>query len=290
MKSHFWYNKRQRNGVFFLLLFIVILQVLYVYVDFSENDPKIDSTEIAFFEKKLDSLYVTKLRNEQPKIYPFNPSFISDFKGSQLGLSIDEIDRLLEHQAQGKYINSVEEFQDVSKISDSLLGVISPYFKFPDWISEKDTKKEIQVISHKDVVVSKIYVKKDLNTVTSDSLIKVYGIGKTLAERIVKYRASLNGFLMDEQINEVYGLKNEVIDEILKKYTVISKPEIKKLNVNTASFKEVLHLPYIDYDLTKRIFNYRDEVAEIQSLEELKNIEGFPLDLFDRIAVYLDAK
>ena len=71
---------------------------------------------------------------------------------------------------------------------------------------------------------------------------------------------------------------------------MLSQPVIEKINVNTATFKEVLHLPYIDYELTKRIFNYRDEVAEIQSLEELKNIEGFPLELFDRIAVYLDAK
>jgi len=60
--------------------------------------------------------------------------------------------------------------------------------------------------------------------------------------------------------------------------------------VNTATFKEVLHLPYIDYELTKKIFQYRDEVAEIQSIEELKAIEGFPLELYDKIIVYLEAK
>jgi DNA uptake protein ComE-like DNA-binding protein len=96
--------------------------------------------------------------------------------------------------------------------------------------------------------------------------------------------------MFNDQLADVYGLKPEVAERILLKYTVLEKPTIKKVNVNIATFKEVLHLPYIDYELTKRIFNYRDEVAEIQSLEELKNIEGFPLDLFDRIAVYLDAK
>ena len=47
---------------------------------------------------------------------------------------------------------------------------------------------------------------------------------------------------------------------------------------------------YIDYNLCKKIFELRDEIAELQSLEELKNIEGFPLDKFDRIILYLVAE
>mgnify|MGYP000099997965 CR=1 FL=1 len=64
----------------------------------------------------------------------------------------------------------------------------------------------------------------------------------------------------------------------------MSLPKIKKLNINRATFKQVLSIVYIDYELTKKILNYRDEVAEIQSLEELKKIDGFPLDKFNRIA------
>jgi len=60
--------------------------------------------------------------------------------------------------------------------------------------------------------------------------------------------------------------------------------------VNTASFKELLSIPYINYDLCKKIFQFKDEVAELQSIEELKNIEGFPEDKYDRIVLYLEAK
>ena len=42
--------------------------------------------------------------------------------------------------------------------------------------------------------------------------------------------------------------------------------------------------------ITKKIFQYRDEVAEIQNLEELKNIEDFPIENFDKIALYLKAE
>jgi len=77
---------------------------------------------------------------------------------------------------------------------------------------------------------------------------------------------------------------------VLTRFQVIELPIIQKINVNTASFKEVLAIVYLDYELTKKIFNYKDEVAEIQSIDELKKIEGFPLDKFDRIALYLQAK
>jgi len=229
------------------------------------------------------------LENKKPKIYPFNPSFITDYKGSILGMSNDEIDRLLKYRQEGKYINSVKEFQSVTKISDSLLAIISPYFKFPDWVNKKITssKENKKIVIPKD---NESFDKQDLNNASIEELRKINGIGQTLAERIIKYRSSLNGFIFDDQLNEVYGLKLEVINRVLERYTVMSKPIIKKLNVNTATFKEVLRLPYIDYELTKKIFQYRDEVAEIQTIEELKNIEGFPIEKFDRIIVYLEAK
>jgi ABC-type cobalt transport system substrate-binding protein len=41
-KSHFWYNKRQRNGILFLIIIIILLQVIYLNVDFS-NEYNFDS-------------------------------------------------------------------------------------------------------------------------------------------------------------------------------------------------------------------------------------------------------
>jgi hypothetical protein len=52
----------------------------------------------------------------------------------------------------------------------------------------------------------------------------------------------------------------------------------------------VLSIVYLDYELTKKIFYYKKQVAEIQSIEELKKIDDFPLEKFNRIALYLEAK
>ena len=281
LKSHFSYNKRQRNGVFFLILLIVLLQIAYYLIDFSS--PQIvesNTKEMNSFIKEIDSLEVLKETMNSPKIYPFNPNYITDYKGYQLGLSVNEIDKLLKFRDSGNFINSVKQFQQITGVNDSLLKIIAPYFKFPNWVS-----KEKSTIPKRNTIISD--VKKDINLATLEDLRLINGIGDKLAERIISYRTKLQGFSFNDQLYEVWYLDKEVATKVLAKFTVIQTPVISKININKATFKEVLSIPYLDYELTKKIFEYRDEVAEIQSIEELKKIEGFPLEKFNRIALYL---
>jgi DNA uptake protein ComE-like DNA-binding protein len=287
IKSYFEFNKRQRNGVFFLLFIIVFLQLIFFFVDFSSNkSTSFSNIEIETFQKELDSLELVQATNKKPKIYSFNPNFITDYKGYQLGMSVSEIDKLLAFRKTERFVNSVDEFQKVTGVNDSLLSVISPMFKFPDLVtSPKNTRK----MSSK-IILEKSKVKKDINSASIEDFIKVYGIGEKLATRIVNYRTKLQGFTFNEQLFEVWGLDKEVSINVLNQFEVKDKPIIIKINVNDASFKEVLAIVYLDFELTKKIFNYRDEVAEIQSIDELKKIDNFPLEKFNRIALYLEAK
>jgi len=284
-KSHFWYNKRQRNGIFFLLLIIVVLQTIFFFVDFSTSKIKnFDTTEFSMFQKELDSL--TEIKNQSKKLYPFNPNYITDFKGYQLGMSINEIDRLLYFRAQGNFVNSKEDFQKITLVNDSLLNSMSPYFKFPEWVKSKINYS----IKDKSIEKSKSFEKQDINSVTAEDLTVVNGVGEKLSKRIINYREKLNGFTYNNQLYEVWNLKKEVVDKVLVNFQVLTAPTFNKININEATFKQVLKIVYIDYELTKKIFKYRDEVAEIQDIEELKKIEGFPLEKFERIALYLEAK
>lgn len=280
-----------------MLIIIVLLQIVYVSIDFSVTDHKsISKEEVASLEKQFDSLVSLKASKKEFKIYPFNPNYITDYKGYQLGMSVKEIDRLFAHRKQGKFINSKEEFQQITKVSDSLLIKIAPYFTFPDWVlqREKELKRKrvtntqnIEKQSISDIVhLSSL----DLNKATASDFRAIRGVGEKLSERIVKYRKKLKGFTYNDQLFEVWKLDKSIAEKILGVFSIIEKPNIKKLNINTASFKEVLALPYIDYELCKKIFEFRDEVAELQSIEELKNIEGFPLEKYNRIVLYLLAQ
>ncbi|RYZ78198.1 MAG: helix-hairpin-helix domain-containing protein, partial [Proteobacteria bacterium] len=187
IKSYFAFTKRQRAGLVALLVIITTIQVLYFVVDLT---PKIttsaDQEQWLRLQGTIDSLKLLAA-NQKPKVYPFNPNFISDFKGYRLGMSVPQIDRLHAFRERNLYVNSATEFQAVTKVSDSLLATMSPYFKFPDWV--KNRKRNVTFASTK--FERKKVIATDINTATQDELMEVYGIGPALSLRILKQRESL---------------------------------------------------------------------------------------------------
>lgn len=287
-KPHFWYNKSQRNGVFFLLMIIVLLQAIYSFVDFTKEIVVLSENEVQDLQSQIDSLKKVEIEKRKPKTYPFNPNYLSDAKASQLGMSIQEIDRLFGFRKQGKFINSSNQFQKVTQVSDSLLNKLAPNFKFPDWVVKQNKTKQLEKISKQPSTIR--ISTTDINLASLDDLQTIKGVNAYISQRIIKYRVRIQGFTYKSQLEEVWKLDKKLVTRIFNVFSIIKKPVIDKVNVNTASFKEVLSNPYIDYNLCKMIFELRDEVAELQSIEELKNIQGFPLDKYDRIVLYLDAK
>ena len=291
-KSHFWYTKNQRNGILLLLIIIIFLQLILHFKNFdSQQMVDLSLPKITSYNKQLDSLKKKSSKKKKFKIYPFNPNYISDYKGYQLGMNVDEIDRLLAHRKQRLYVNSAKEFQTITKISDSLLQKISPFFKFPEWVQKKNNNKNNQqrYIPNSRINVSEITT-VDINKATIKDFTAIEGVDEYISERIIKYRSKLQGFSFKEQLFEVWGLNEQMANKILSTFSIKNKPIIKKVNINTASFKEVLSNPYIDYELCIQIFDYKDEVAELQSISEIKNIEGFPIKKYNRIVLYLLAE
>ena len=142
-KSHFVYTRNQRSGILLLIGLIVLLQLALHFVDFqSESNFDFQDEQSLAFQKQIDNLREIAIENRKPKIYPFNPNFISDYKGYQLGMSIEEIDRLKVFRSKNKYVNSAKEFQKITGVSDDLLNKVSPYFKFPDWVQKKKRSKK----------------------------------------------------------------------------------------------------------------------------------------------------
>ncbi|HZJ19840.1 MAG TPA: helix-hairpin-helix domain-containing protein [Pricia sp.] len=302
LQSHFRFNKQERSGIFFLLLIIVSLQVGYYFYGRFSKDAKQDTFVVDHeIQTEIDALKQAALKKDSVKIYPFNPNFITDYKGYVLGMSTDEIDRLHAFRKKDKFANTAEKFQKVTQVSDSLLEAISPHFKFPEWtktrkrsavgskqygVRSRSSEKGSSPREGSDVDSQNVAI-KDLNTATAQELRTINGIGEKLSTRILKFRDRLGGFLSDDQLYDVYGLDPEVVERSLEKFKVLKKPDIPKINVNTASAYEIATLVYIQKQVAESIVEYRNVNNGILSLDELENIEGFPSDKIDRIALYL---
>jgi DNA uptake protein ComE-like DNA-binding protein len=284
---YFKFTKSQRTGVLFLFAIIVVFQLAYFFVNIDSIEKESpEKQKWLSVQSEIDSLN----RSEQKlvvKIYSFNPNFITDYKGYRLGMSVPEIDRLLAFRKKGKYVNSGKEFQVVTKVSDSLLSAIAPYFKFPDWVKNKDKYKENVGFEEKAFVEKRKIVLTDINKATQEDLIKIYGIGEVISLRILKLKEGLGEFVSMEQMKDVWGLSPEVIVNLNTHFKVFTYPNIKKLDINNASIKEISKFPYFRYALAKEIVTYRSMNGNIDNIEDLTKIKDFPVEKLNIIGLYL---
>jgi DNA uptake protein ComE-like DNA-binding protein len=288
LRSFFNFTREQRTGIFVLFAIIILLQMIYFFADFGfETKEYPDKQKWLSLQSEIDSMK-TESEKESPKMYLFNPNFITDYKGYKLGMSVEEIDRLLVFRKENKYVNSPKEFQNVTKISDSLLNVIAPYFKFPDWVNNKKEFKEYNKYPNKAFAKKEKIIIIDINQATKEDLIKIYGIGEAISLRILKQKENLGGFVSMEQMKDVWGLSPEVIENLNSHFKVSVLPNIKKIDVNNASLKELSQFYYFRYALAKEIVTYRSMRGNINNIEDLTKIKGFPVDKAKIIGLYLD--
>jgi DNA uptake protein ComE-like DNA-binding protein len=287
MKSHFKFSKSQRNGILLLLLIIVALQCVYFFVDLNPKKVEVNQVELTKFQQEVDSLKLAFAENNKPTLYPFNPNYITDYKGYSLGMTNEEIDRLLTFRKSNQWINSAKQFQQVTKVSDSLLNAISPYFKFPDWVTNPKPQTKFENFTNS--YATKTYAQKlDLNKATAQQLQKVNGIGEKLSERIIQFRGKFQGgFIADIQLQDIYGLSPEVIERITNEFTVKTPRVIQKISLNTATKEQLVTIQHIDYEVAHYILEQRTLRERFDSLDDLTKVKNFPVHKIEIIKLYL---
>lgn len=105
MKNYYFqFSKEQQRGIFLLFLIIIVIQLIYFFVDFKAVSV-VDSEEQKWLslESEIHSIKIDQ-QKKVGTLYPFNPNFISDYKGYKLGMSVAEIDKLLAFRKKNKYV------------------------------------------------------------------------------------------------------------------------------------------------------------------------------------------
>jgi DNA uptake protein ComE-like DNA-binding protein len=287
-KSRSILTNTQQNGIFLFIGFIIVALISVFYYNYQypklQNQVEVIDTTL---QKRLDSLKLAKAKEQKEityKIYPFNPNFLKEGKAYRLGLEADEHDRLLKYREEGNWINSAEDFQKVTKISNEKLEEISKYFKFPDWVIEQQNAQQSKPKPNAKLSFEE---KKDLNTVSEQELLEIRGIGEVLSKRIIRYRDKIGRFRSNIQLNDIYGLKPNLIEDISSKITVKTNLNQPLIDINNASLIELAEIPYFDYELAREIFQLIKVNQGIDSFEELSKIQQFPTYKIDRIKLYL---
>lgn len=185
------------------------------------------------------------------------------------------------------YRNGGGQFQlksDLSKIydfPDSLFRVLVPYINLPE---TRDTKAEkprsIQKLSRNSAASTYKSVPRydesplliDINKADSTEFQKLYGIGPAYARRIVAFREALGGYYAVDQIQTLYGMTDSLFLQIKSFLHVSDTVSLKVININIATYRQLIAHPYINQDLTKEILAAKSKYGKFKEPEDLKRL------------------
>lgn len=297
LKEYFDLGRTEQRGVsilFALILLVIafnlILPQLYITDDedfskyigeineFSKSLSDVESPA-HIQDKQIDLNDVDRsITERQLHPFPFNPNGLSEEKWQEIGLSTRQIRTIKNFEAKGGKFYKKEDLQKIYGISEADYQVLEPFIQIPEIkkyeknpLPDKNTSTPIKMI--------------EINTADSSSLLAVKGIGPFFARRIIKYRDRLGGFEHKEQLLEVYGMDSSRYLSILPHITVDSSL-VRKINLNTATFKDLIKNPYIDFYLAGAIMKYRNKKGKFSTLHELMDVNLISDDLFRKISPY----
>ncbi|OFX44225.1 MAG: hypothetical protein A2046_03455 [Bacteroidetes bacterium GWA2_30_7] len=210
---------------------------------------------------------------QEVNLAEFNPNELTYNQCISLGLSSKQANIIVNYLEKGGRFKKKEDLKKIYSITESDYNTLEPYIV----IENQPTQAEYKTV--KNVLI-------EINSADSIALIGISGIGTSYAKRILKYRSMLGGYNKIEQLKEVYGMTDELFSKISTKFTIdVSK--IKKININKATYKEMISHPYFGKDLTKGIDDVRKFNGNFNSIEELIKFKLIDKEKFEKIKDYI---
>ena len=267
-------TKAQRKGIIWtLVLFLLIHLGIAFYPKNNQNGNFLQLDSIA--QLQIEALALKKQKSIKDTIYPFNPNYITDFKAYQLGISMDAVYRIRAYRKAGKYINSEKTFQQITQLSNEELLRVRPYLKMPKSFPTKTQKPK------------KKRIKKQLNAASATDLQQVYGIGEVFANRIISVRNTLGGFVVKDQLNDIWGLNHETQQRLWEHFVLDSIPTVKKQNINNLTIAQLAQHYYVSTSLASRIVAVRTQKEHLSSWNDLATIHQLDSVKKARLSLYL---
>lgn len=324
LRNYFYFTQKERTGIFILLGIVILVQIAKLFL---RTTPAAFTNDWASIEQKIDASSPADTRTfssapsgnerntsdidereplskkevsdkKKGELFAFDPNTATKEELGKLGLSDKAIKNITAYREKGGVFKKTTDFKKIYSISEEEYQRLEPYIQLSEKEANQDKKEEAKNDKKILPVKAEIPVEKenttktkeqiDINTAKIEDFQKLKGIGPTYANRILKFRESLGGFVNTEQVGETFGLPDSVFQEINAQLIIRTKITPRKININTATIDELDKHPYLNKAQAKQIVKDREANGKFESFEELKDLLlGSPNFEFEKILPYL---
>ena len=278
LKDYFRFTRIERRGMYAIILLILSVMLvkeglIYLNPLPIEQEEKMDSLITVL--NRIDS---NKERKENPgriklnsnadkksKRFFFNPNNLAQEKWQELGLSLKQIGVIKNYEKKGGEFRVKSDLKKIYSISEKLYTSLEPFIELPDSLSKKDDYNS--AIGRKGYKEIPMIV--DINYADSAELIKLYGIGPFLAQKIVKHREQLGGYHSIYQLLDIWGITDSLINQLSAQLS-IGEIALKKLDINQLNTEQLKQHPYINWSIANSIEQIREQHGLYEKLEDIK--------------------
>lgn len=250
LKDLFTFNRSERRGIWLLLVLIVItfaggrllkwlpdnetarMHVVHLLADTTFHPPKYQHQQKKYSEKQWGG-------KRSDSLFYFDPNTNSIQQWQHLGLTEKQAMVITGYVSRGGRFRKPEDLERSFVITPQFFQKVRPYIRIAPMADAAPFENSITSIPK---VNSKSRI--CMNQADTAEWRTLRGIGTGYAARIVKYRDALGGFHDVLQLTEVYGLSEETV-EMNRDRIVIHELNLRKIQVNSATEKELVKHPYI---------------------------------------------
>jgi len=301
LKDYLTFTRKERIGVFLLILLIA---VLYVFPDFFPPKKSfymeagrdtlfniIDQRkEIVNADNKIKILKSGErelLPGPSVKMFLFDPNTLSSEGWKSLGIREKTIQTIMNFRSKGGHFKTATEIRKIYGLKKEDADKLIPYIEIRSdniptpFIKREDTKKFNIEYQRRDNVQS-----IDINKADSSDFISLPGIGARLAARILLFRDRLGGFHSTNQIAETYGLSDSTYRSI-QQFLLCEEPALQKININTADVSILKQHPYIRWNIANAIVQFREQHGRYVQVNDLLKINIITEEVYNKLAPYI---
>lgn len=314
LKDYFSFTKKERTAVLLLIFLITIIFLLPDMIP--DNNHVVDEAALQTFKLQLAKLKAVNadtagynLNNENAysdnepftgnsgtgELFYFDPNTLSFAGWQKLGIREKTIKTIQNYLSKGGRFRDRKDLEKIYGMRSNDVKRLLPYIQIKPEASTFTSDRNSYTSTTKMLPEGRrppefarvtASLTLDINTADTSALIALPGIGSKLASRIIHFREKLGGFYSLDQLSEVYGLADSILQRI-RPGLKISTENIGTININVASANELKQHPYFRQNIGNAVVEYRLQHGVYTSKEDLLKIDIVTPDVFEKIAPYV---